>query len=100
MTQAKKKYDISVTKFDIQDVVSSWTGVPVRDVSSEEGECLLNLEHTLHKYVIGQNEAIGSICGAIRRARVGLRNSKRPIASFMLTGTSGVGKTELAKTTS
>lgn len=83
-------------KCDIQHVISSWIGVPVSDVSKEEGENLLNLEDMLHKHVIGQNEAISTICRAIRRARVGLRNCRRPIASFMFTGPSGVGKTELA----
>ncbi|WJX31441.1 hypothetical protein P8452_19867 [Trifolium repens] len=86
----------SVKKCDIQHVISSWIGVPVSDVSKEEGENLLNLEDILHKQVIGQDEGISTICRAIRRARVGLRNSKRPIASFMFTGPSGVGKTELA----
>ncbi|CAK8565783.1 unnamed protein product [Lathyrus sativus] len=87
----------SVKKSDIQHVVSSWIGVPVSDVSKEEGEDLLNLEGMLHKHVIGQNEAINTIGRAVRRARVGLRNCRRPIASFMFTGPSGVGKTELAK---
>jgi ATP-dependent Clp protease ATP-binding subunit ClpC len=86
----------SVKKCDIQHVISSWIGVPVSDVPKEEGENLLNLEDMLHKHVIGQNEAITTICRAIRRARVGLRNCRRPIASFMFTGPSGVGKTELA----
>ncbi|PNX74009.1 ATP-dependent clp protease ATP-binding protein [Trifolium pratense] len=86
----------SVKKCDIQHVISSWIGVPVSDVSKEEGENLLNLENILHKQVIGQDEGISTICRAIRRARVGLRNSRRPIASFMFTGPSGVGKTELA----
>ncbi|GAU13507.1 hypothetical protein TSUD_128040 [Trifolium subterraneum] len=86
----------SVKKCDIQHVISSWIGVPVSDVSKEEGENLLNLEDILHKQVIGQDEGISTICRAIRRARVGLRNSRRPIASFMFTGPSGVGKTELA----
>lgn len=84
-------------KCDIQHVVYSWTGIQVSDASSEEGEHLLNLEEMLHKQVIGQNEAINTICRAIRRARVGLRNCRKPIASFMFTGPSGVGKTELAK---
>ncbi|MED6156375.1 hypothetical protein PIB30_013867 [Stylosanthes scabra] len=87
----------TVTKYDIQHVVSCLSGVPLKEVSIEEGENLLNLEETLNKYVIGQNEAINSVCRAIRRARVGLRNSKRAIASFIFTGPSGVGKTEIAK---
>ncbi|XP_028783651.1 ATP-dependent Clp protease ATP-binding subunit ClpA homolog, chloroplastic-like [Neltuma alba] len=86
-----------VTKSDIQHIVSSWTGIPVKDVSREEGECLLNLEEKLQNYVIGQNEAINIICRAIRRARLGLGDMTKPIASFLLTGPTGVGKTELAK---
>lgn len=86
-----------MTKSDIQCIVSSWTGIPVSDVSKEEGDRLLKLEDKLRGHVIGQNDAINSISRAIRRARLGLGNLKRPIASFMFTGATGVGKTELAK---
>ncbi|KAI9102256.1 hypothetical protein K1719_023458 [Acacia pycnantha] len=78
-------------------IVSSWTDIPVSDVSREEGECLLNLEAKLQNHVIGQNEAINTVCRAIRRARLGLGDMTKPIASFLLTGPTGVGKTELAK---
>ncbi|XP_054797496.1 ATP-dependent Clp protease ATP-binding subunit ClpA homolog, chloroplastic-like [Prosopis cineraria] len=86
-----------VTKSDIQQIVSSWTGIPVRDVSREEGECLLNLEEKLRNYVIGQNEAINTVCRAIRRASLGLGHMTKPIASFLFTGPTGVGKIKLAK---
>ncbi|KAF7831254.1 ATP-dependent Clp protease ATP-binding subunit [Senna tora] len=103
-TQEKRKCSKSnstsipeVTKSDIQHIVSSWTGIPVSDVSKEEGERLLKLEEKLQSHVIGQTEAINSISRAIRRARLGLGNTRKPIASFMFTGATGVGKTELAK---
>jgi len=86
-----------VTEVDIQHIVSSWTGIPVDKVSTDESSRLLKLEETLHKRVIGQDEAVEAISRAIRRARVGLKNPNRPIASFIFSGPTGVGKSELAK---
>ncbi|XXG52703.1 hypothetical protein AAC387_Pa03g0960 [Persea americana] len=87
----------TVTEVDIQHIVSLWTGILVEKVSSDESERLLKMEETLHKRVIGQHEAVKAISCAIRRARVGLRNPNRPIASFIFSGPTGVGKSELAK---
>lgn len=87
-----------VTPEEIAEVVSSWTGVPVKSLSEGEGERLLKLEDTLHKRVVGQDEAVVSIAKAIRRGRVGLKDPKRPIGSFIFLGPTGVGKTELSKT--
>ncbi|KAG6481944.1 hypothetical protein ZIOFF_058568 [Zingiber officinale] len=86
-----------VTESDIQHIVSSWTGIPVEKVSSDESDRLLKMEETLHTRVIGQDEAVKAISRAIRRARVGLKNPNRPIASFIFSGPTGVGKSELAK---
>ncbi|KAF6155594.1 hypothetical protein GIB67_007852 [Kingdonia uniflora] len=86
-----------VTEVDIQHIVSSWTGIPVDKVSSDESDRLLKMEETLHKRIIGQDEAVEAISRAIRRARVGLKNPNRPIASFIFSGPTGVGKSELAK---
>ncbi|RWW85724.1 hypothetical protein BHE74_00005574 [Ensete ventricosum] len=86
-----------VTEADIQQIVSSWTGIPVEKVSTDESDRLLKMEETLHKRVIGQDEAVEAISRAIRRARVGLKNPNRPIASFIFSGPTGVGKSELAK---
>ncbi|VFQ81852.1 unnamed protein product [Cuscuta campestris] len=86
-----------VTEADIQHVVALWTGIPVSKVSTDESDRLLKMEETLHKRVIGQDEAVVAICRAIRRARVGLKNPNRPIASFIFSGPTGVGKSELAK---
>ncbi|XP_061372303.1 chaperone protein ClpC, chloroplastic-like [Gastrolobium bilobum] len=86
-----------VTEIDIQHIVSSWTGIPVEKVSTDESDRLLKMEDTLHKRVIGQDEAVKAISRAIRRARVGLKNPNRPIASFIFSGPTGVGKSELAK---
>jgi len=82
---------------DITDVVSKWTGIPVNKMLQTEKDKLLNLEGELHKRVIGQNEAINVIADAVRRSRAGLNDPKRPIGSFIFMGTTGVGKTELAK---
>ncbi|MBM7555117.1 ATP-dependent protease ATP-binding subunit ClpC [Thalassobacillus pellis] len=86
-----------VTTEDIASVVSTWTGVPVSKLAKEESERLLNMEDTLHNRVIGQEEAVRSISKAIRRARAGLKDPKRPIGSFIFLGPTGVGKTELAR---
>jgi ATP-dependent Clp protease ATP-binding subunit ClpB len=86
-----------VTADDIAEVVSRWTGIPVTRMLQSEREKLLNLEGELHKRVIGQEEAIQAVSDAVRRSRAGLQDPKRPIASFIFLGTTGVGKTELAK---
>ncbi|KAG2581379.1 hypothetical protein PVAP13_6KG030900 [Panicum virgatum] len=86
-----------VTKEDIRHIVSLWTGVPVHDVSTDETNKLLTMEAALHRRVIGQDEAVTAISRAIRRARVGLNDPRRPIASFVFAGPTGVGKSELAK---
>ena len=86
-----------VTADDIAEVVSRWTGIPVSRMMQSEREKLLNLEEELHKRVIGQDEAITAVSDAVRRSRAGLQDPKRPIASFIFLGTTGVGKTELAK---
>ncbi|KAL7597719.1 hypothetical protein Lser_V15G21420 [Lactuca serriola] len=87
----------TVTEADIQHIVSSWTGIPVEKVSTDESDRLLKMEETLHTRIIGQDEAVKAISRAIRRARVGLKNPNRPIASFIFSGPTGVGKSELAK---
>ena len=86
-----------VTADDIAEVVSRWTGIPVTRMMQSEREKLLHLEEELHKRVIGQDEAIKAVSDAVRRSRAGLQDPKRPIASFIFLGTTGVGKTELAK---
>ena len=86
-----------VTADDIAEVVSRWTGIPVTRMMQSEREKLLHLEEELHKRVIGQDEAIRAVSDAVRRSRAGLQDPKRPIASFIFLGTTGVGKTELAK---
>lgn len=87
-----------VTKEDIAEVVAKWTGIPVTKMLQSEREKLLKLEEVLHKRVVGQNEAIQAVADAIRRSRAGLQDARRPIGSFLFLGTTGVGKTELAKT--
>ena len=86
-----------VTADDIADVVSKWTGIPISKMMQSERDKLLNLENELHKRVIGQDEAIQAVSDAVRRSRAGLQDPKRPIGSFIFLGTTGVGKTELAK---
>ena len=88
---------LTVTKDDIADVVSLWTKIPVSRLQMEEKERLLHLEEKLHERLIGQNEAVSAVAGAIRRAGAGLKSNKRPIGSFIFLGPTGVGKTELAK---
>ncbi|GAB4285277.1 MAG: ATP-dependent Clp protease ATP-binding subunit [Oscillatoriaceae cyanobacterium] len=86
-----------VTEEDIAQIVASWTGVPVNKLTESESEKLLHMEDTLHQRIIGQEEAVKAVSRAIRRARVGLKNPNRPIASFIFSGPTGVGKTELTK---
>ena len=111
VNKLKKKYDAekekwqnenshsngSVTAQSIAEIVSSWTGVPVVQLTKEESERLLNLEAELHNRIVGQNEAVTAVAKAIRRGRVGLKDPKRPIGSFIFLGPTGVGKTELCK---
>ena len=87
----------SVVEEDIADVVASWTGVPVRKMENEEASRIANLEQILHKRVVGQDEAVEAVSKAIRRGRVGLKDPKRPVGSFIFLGPTGVGKTELCK---
>ena len=87
----------AVTPEDIAEVVAKWTGIPVRRMLESEREKLLRMENELHKRVVGQNMAIEAVSDAVRRSRAGLQNEKRPIGSFLFMGTTGVGKTELAK---
>jgi ATP-dependent Clp protease ATP-binding subunit ClpB len=87
-----------VTEMDIADVISKWTGIPVSKLQQGEREKLLDLPAELHKRVVGQDEAVQSVCEAIQRSRAGLSDPNRPIASFMFLGPTGVGKTELCKT--
>jgi ATP-dependent Clp protease ATP-binding subunit ClpC len=86
-----------VTEEDVAYIVSSWTGIPTKRLAEEESERLLKLEETLHKRVIGQDEAVRSVARAVRRARAGLKDPKRPIGSFIFLGPTGVGKTELGR---
>ncbi|MBD2566563.1 ATP-dependent Clp protease ATP-binding subunit [Anabaena lutea] len=95
-TQQNAKAPI-VDEEDIAQIVASWTGVPVNKLTESESELLLHLEDTLHKRLIGQEQAVTAVSRAIRRARVGLKSPNRPIASFIFSGPTGVGKTELAK---
>ena len=88
----------TVTEEDVANVVSGWTGIPVTRLTEDEGERLLNLEKTLHERVVGQDEAVSAVARAIRRGRVGIKDPKRPIGSFLFLGPTGVGKTELCKT--
>lgn len=95
---AKNERSNSVVKAeDIAEIVAMWTGIPVVQLTQEESERLLHLEDTLHKRVIGQDEAVTAIAKAIRRGRVGLKDKNRPIGSFIFLGPTGVGKTELCK---
>ncbi|NLM13065.1 MAG: ATP-dependent Clp protease ATP-binding subunit [Epulopiscium sp.] len=86
-----------VTEEEIADIVSSWTGIPVKRLAEEESERLKNMEEILHKRVVGQKQAVEAVSKAIRRGRVGLKDPKRPIGSFLFLGPTGVGKTELTK---
>ena len=96
---AKEKSDqkLIVTEEDIAAVVAQWTGIPVAKIAEEESATLLHLEEDLHKRVVGQDEAVTAVAKAVRRARAGLKDPKRPIGSFLFLGPTGVGKTELAR---
>src|SRR5699024_9943757 len=93
--QGREDYEVTVE--DIASVVSVWTGVPVSQLTKTETERLLNMEDILHEHIIGQKEAVTAVSKAIRRARAGLKDPKRPIGSFIFLGPTGVGKTELAR---
>lgn len=104
LKEAKKAWETSnggaeqvVTKEDVAEVVSRWTGIPVQSLREEESQRLLRLEDTLHQRVVGQQEAVKAVAKAIRRGRVGLKDPNRPIGSFLFLGPTGVGKTELSK---
>lgn len=88
---------LTITEEDIADIVTSWTGIPVKKLAEEESERLINLENILCERVIGQNEAVSAVARAIRRGRMGLKDPRRPIGSFIFLGPTGVGKTELSK---
>ena len=86
-----------VSAADIAEIVSSWTGVPVVQLTEAEGQRLLRMEEILHERIVGQDEAVTAVAKAIRRGRVGLKDPRRPIGSFIFLGPTGVGKTELCK---
>lgn len=88
---------LTVTEEDVAEVVSKWTGVPLQNLKKSDSERLLHLEDELHKRVIGQDDAVHAVATAIRRARAGMKDPKRPIGSFLFLGSTGVGKTELAR---
>jgi ATP-dependent Clp protease ATP-binding subunit ClpC len=96
--EAEHQLDELVEESDIAEVVAQWTGIPVSQVMETEAERLLHMEERLHERIIGQDEAINALADAIRRARAGLKDPRRPIGSFIFLGSSGVGKTEMAKT--
>ena len=95
--ETKRATEVSVTEEDIAYIVSKWTGIPVFKLEEKESEKLLRMEEELHKRVVGQNEAISAVSRAIRRARAGVTNMKKPIGSFIFLGPTGVGKTEMAR---
>ena len=96
-TEKNEHKNGEVTPEDIAQIVSSWTGIPVVQLTQEESERLLKLEDILHERIVGQNEAVSAVAKAIRRGRVGLKDPKRPVGSFIFLGPTGVGKTELCK---
>ena len=96
--RAQQEERPSVTEEEIADIVSSWTKIPVKSIKETEANRLIHLEDTLHKRVVGQEEAVKAVAKAIRRGRVGMKDPKRPIGSFLFLGPTGVGKTELSKT--
>ncbi len=95
---SEDQFRAAVTEEEIAQIVSSWTGIPVHRLTEEESSKLLRMEEALHKRVVGQDEAVRSVCQAIRRTRAGLKDPRRPTGSFIFLGPSGVGKTELART--
>ena len=97
VAKAESDQKLIVTEDDIAAVVAQWTGIPVAKIAEEESETLLHLEDELHKRVIGQDDAVTAVAKAVRRARAGLKDPKRPIGSFLFLGPTGVGKTELAR---
>ncbi len=97
LPDAEAAEGLRVTKEDIAEIVSMWTGVPVTQLAAEETQRLLNMEDMLHRRIVGQNEAITAVAKAVRRARAGMKDPKRPVGSFLFLGPTGVGKTELAK---
>ena len=96
--ETQNNAQIAVTEEDIADVATLWTGIPVKRLVAKEADRLLHIEDIIHKRVVGQNEGVNAVAKAIRRARAGLKDPKRPIGSFLFLGPTGVGKTELAKT--
>ena len=96
-SRAGRSRSITVTEKDIADIVTKWTGIPVKELSGDESKRLLKLEKTLAKRIIGQKEAVSLVSKAVRRGRVGLKSPQRPIGSFLFLGPTGVGKTELTK---
>ena len=95
--QAREMREVTVTADDIADAVGLWTGIPVKEIAAKESERLLHLEQILTAHVVGQEEAVTAVAKAVRRARAGLKDPKRPIGSFLFLGSTGVGKTELAR---
>ncbi|MCL6454735.1 MAG: ATP-dependent Clp protease ATP-binding subunit [Alicyclobacillus sp.] len=95
--QTQENHDIRVEAEDIAHIVAAWTGIPVKQLQQEESERLMNMEQILHSRYVGQDEAVTAVARAIRRARAGLKDPKRPIGSFIFLGPTGVGKTELAR---
>src|SRR5262249_31079926 len=97
LRDASAEEELYVTEEDIAQVVAMWTGIPVYRIAGEESERLLQMEAALHERIIGQEEAISTVSRAVRRARAGIKDPRRPIGSFIFLGPTGVGKTELAK---
>ena len=89
--------NLQVTVADVETVISGWTKIPVEKLAAKESERLKNLESILHRRVIGQDEAVSAVSKAVKRGRIGLKDPKRPIGSFLFLGPTGVGKTELSK---
>ena len=97
MKKREEENTLSIGENEIAEVVAQWTKIPVQKLAEKESERLLKLEKTLHKRVIGQEEAVTAVAKAIRRGRVGLKDPNRPIGSFLFLGPTGVGKTELSR---